>query len=124
VKDRLAHQYTFTFTPGLSVSNFSLHMLDFGDFDPAQSDLHLVTMTAYDSNGVPVDTQELRFTRNSGMYGKLKFTGDAIDASPGQPGNWSWGVSGTGITRIELVFGDGFDPNIGFDTLMYIVDCP
>jgi len=47
-------------------------------------------------------------------------TGDAT-ASPGQPGNWTWNISGSGITKVILDFGDGYDPNIAFDNLSY---CP
>ena len=120
-----AHLYTFTF-PGISVSNFSLHMLDYGDLNTSLDTFHDVIMTAYDANGVIVDQHELSFTSpgvisptSSDLYGNLHLTGDAITASPGQPGNWTWNVSGTGIVEAVLEFGRGFDPYIGFDTLSF-----
>jgi hypothetical protein len=122
-----AHQYTFTFAPGVTVSSFSLHMLDYGDFNPTNSTYHLVNMVAYNAANVPVGQDQLSYTSTgniSSLYGDLVLTGDAIDAISGQPGNWTWGVSGTGITRIVLSFGIGHDPNIAFDTLIFTTECP
>ena len=119
-----AHQYTFTFTPGMIVNNFSLRMLDYGDFNPTSNTSHLVTMTAYNASNIVVDTQQLSYTtvgNNSSLYGNMLVAGDARAALPGQPGNWTWRVSGSDIVRINLDFGPGFDPNIGFDTLTF---CP
>jgi hypothetical protein len=124
-----AHQYTFTFAAGTSVSRFSLQMLDFGDFNPSLDTSHYVSMIAYNTNGTEVSTQEISYTTpgvsnpsSSNLYGNLLITGDAT-ASPGQPGNWTWDVSGTGIVKIVLDFGAGFDPNIGFDTLTFTTAC-
>jgi hypothetical protein len=121
------HRYTFSFTPGVSVSQFSLHMLDYGDFNPSGSTSHVVTMTAYNvSNGV-VEQQVLDFTSlnlQSPQYGDLLLSGDAITATPGQPGNWTWNVSGSGIVTVVLEFGAGYDPNIAFDTLTFTTECP
>jgi hypothetical protein len=126
-----AHSYTFTFAPGTSVSNFSLHMLDYGDWNVPSDTFHYASMTAYNSSGVVVAKQELSFTsppmpipRSSNIFGDLWFTGDAITARPGEPGNWTWNVSGSGIVKVVLEFGAGFDPNIAFDTLTFIIECP
>ena len=131
---RGAHLYTFTFAPGVSVTNFSLHMLDYGDWNPSLSSSHYASMTAYDVNGneIPSAKEELSYTtptdnlpRSSNLYGDLRFNGDAVAAPVGQPGNWIWNVSGNGITRIVLEFGAGHDPNIAFDLLRYNVGiCP
>ena len=126
-----AHLYTFTFAPGMSVSNFSLHMLDFGDWNPTTSMSHYVSMTAYDVNGTLVSKQELSYTTpaqilppSSNLYGNLQTTGDAASAISGQPGNWIWNVSGNGIVRVVLEFGVGYDPNIAFDNLSFAEVCP
>ena len=126
-----AHLYTFTFAPGTSVSNFSVHMLDFGDLNPSLSMDHYVSMTAYDVNGAVVAMQELSYTtppeRNpmsSNIYGNLQTSGDAAGALPGQPGNWTWNVSGNGIVRVVLAFGVGYDPNIALDILFFTTECP
>jgi hypothetical protein len=125
-----AHLYTFTFAPGVSVTNFSLHMLDYGDWNPSLSTSHLVHMTAYNANGNVVSREELNYTtlaeaapRSSSLYGDLVFNGDAVAAPLGQPGNWIWNVSGNGIVKIVLEFGAGYDPNIAFDLLSYNVVC-
>ena len=36
---RQAHQYTFTFA-GITISDFSLHMLDYGDWNPTRDTNH------------------------------------------------------------------------------------
>jgi hypothetical protein len=121
------HRYTFTFEPGMSVSNFSLRMLDFGDLNPTSARSSYASMTAYNANGFVVAKQELKFAitgyYSSPQYGNLLITGDALRAVPGQPGNWTWNVAGAGIVKVVLEFGVGFDPNIGFDTLAYITEC-
>jgi hypothetical protein len=125
------HLYTFTFAPGTSVSNFSLHMLDFGDWNPSLSTSHYVSMTAYNAGGFVVAEQEISYTTpatnlpsSSSIYGDLRLTGDALSATPGQPGNWTWNLSGNGIVRVVLEFGVGHDPAIAFDTLTFTPDCP
>ncbi len=126
-----ASRYTFTFAPGVSVNAFSLHMLDFGDLNTTQSAFHYASMTAYDVNGPIIPKQELSYTTpaetsptSSDKFGNLQISGDAASASPGQPGNWTWSVSGNGIVSVVLEFGEGFDPNIGFDTLSFTTECP
>jgi hypothetical protein len=122
------HLYTFTFA-GNSVSNFSLHMLDFGDLNPTLNTNHYASITAYNSNGIEVSKQELSYTTppenlptSSNLYGNLQTTGDAT-TSPGQPGNWTWNVSGNGIVMVVLEFKEGYDPNIGFDLLSFTTEC-
>ena len=105
-------------------------MLDYGDWNPSLATSHAVSMTAFNANGDVVAKQELSFTspgvaspHNSDLFGDLSMTGDAITASTGQPGNWTWNVYGNGIVRVELEFGDGYDPAVGFDTLTYTAEC-
>ena len=121
------HLYTFTFEPGTSVSSFSLRMLDFGDLNPTSATSAYASMTAYNASGFVVAKQELKFSitgyYSSPQYGNLIITGDALRAVPGEPGNWTWRVSGAGIVKVVLEFGSGFDPNIGFDTLSYATEC-
>ena len=124
------HLYTFTFAPGLLVSNFSLHMLDFGDWNPTISANHYVSMTAYDTLGNVIAKQEISYVtppvgnpQSSDLFGNLAITGDA-SASPGQPGNWTWNISGNGMVKVVLEFGVGYDPNIAFDILSFKTECP
>ncbi len=126
------HLYTFTFAPGVSVTNFSLHMLDYGDWNFPKTTSHFVSMTAYDANGqeIPNAKEVLSYTtpalevpRTSSLYGDLYLNGDAVTAPPGQPGNWIWNVSGSGIVRVVLEFGVGYDPNIAFDQLSFTTEC-
>jgi len=129
-----AHLYTFTFAPGVAITNFSLHMLDYGDLNlppnlPAETS-HYTSMIAYDANGNVMSKQELSYTtppdknpRSSSLYGDLRFNGDAASAPVGQPGNWIWNVSGNGIVKVVLEFGVGYDPNIAFDLLSFSIVC-
>jgi hypothetical protein len=126
---REPHQYTFTFASGVSIKNFSLHMLDYGDWNPTLSTNHYASMTAYDDIGNEVSKQELSYTtppeefpRSSSLYGNLYINGDAF-APWGQPGNWVWNVSGSGIVRVVLEFGEGHDPDIAFDSLSFTREC-
>ncbi|GAB4114843.1 MAG: hypothetical protein Kow00103_09190 [Candidatus Caldatribacteriota bacterium] len=122
------HHYTFTFN-GFSVSDFSLHMLDFGDYNPNQTTYHLVKMIAYDNSDNPIDEDKLEYhsssainPRSSTEFGDLYYTGDACDAEEGEPGNWNWYVSGSGIVRVELWVEEGIDPNIAFDQLCFTIE--
>ncbi|HZM23021.1 MAG TPA: hypothetical protein VFC02_14830, partial [Anaerolineales bacterium] len=114
------------------------HMLDFGDLNPSLSTDHRATMTAYDANGAIVSTHVLSYITlaehdptSSNIYGNMQTSGDATGALPGQPGNWTWHVSGAGIVRVVLDFGvldpinnKGYDPNIAFDNLSFATECP
>lgn len=109
------------------MSNFSLHMLDFGDYNPTLATSHFATMTAYTAGDIMVSQHQLSYTTtvgyNSNLYGDLLVTGNSTTALPGQPGNWTWHVSGTGIVRVVLEFYAGYDPNIGFDGLSFATEC-
>jgi hypothetical protein len=124
-----AHRYTFTFAEGTTLSDFSVRMVDFGDFNPQLSKTHLASITAYNAADTAIAVQKLNYTtpavdtpRSSSIYGDLWINGDA-SAPSGKPGNWTWNVSGTGIVKVVLSFGAGYDPNIAFDGLTFTVEC-
>lgn len=125
--------YEFTFADGFTVTEFSVRMLDFGDFNPRADVNHSIVLTAYDAAGVPVGTQGLTYTTdperlpdNSPEWGNMQVHGDALLAEDGDPGRWTWSVTGDGIAKVVLRFdGVGFDPNFGFDSLSYTTEfCP
>ena len=97
-------------------------MVDYGDLNPTLSTNHYVSMTAYNANGIVVSKQELSYTTLGVLFPQTPI-GDA-SAPVGQPGNWTWHVSGTGIVRVVLEAGVGFDPNIAFDLLFFSQACP
>lgn len=119
---RQAHLYTFTFAQGTSVSQFSVRMLDYSDLNPTNSATHTVVLNGFNASNVIVARQVFSFT--SPTFGDLKITGDAITALAGQPGRRVMRISGSGIVRVVLRFGVGFDPNVGFDTLRFTTECP
>src|SRR5690606_35909898 len=55
----------------------------------------------------------------------LQLTGDAISALPGQPGNFTFDVTATGVTRVVLKFNNNVaanrpsDPNFGLAVLCF-----
>jgi hypothetical protein len=135
-----AHEYTFTFETGVTVSSFSVQMLDYGDLNQALALNHRAVMTAFDVNGnritTPGATQVLEFQtdppdrapRHSDKYGDLWLSGDASSARGAglpdqQPGNWTWTISGTGIHSVLLRFPIGHDPNIAFNRVYYSIEC-
>ncbi|HFQ92828.1 MAG TPA: hypothetical protein ENK32_02380, partial [Anaerolineae bacterium] len=103
------HEYSFTFAPGVTVSDFSLRMLDYGDYFPNAQTSHTITLTAYDADDNVVDSDTLSFTTTGGRLprggsaGDLWYTGDA-GAAEGQPGNYVYSVAGNGIARLALSF--------------------
>jgi hypothetical protein len=125
------HQYGFTFADGASVSQFSLVLLDWGDFLPygvPPGGVHKVLLTAYAGDDVVAIT-EVSFTstdsavngRMTAEYGSLETAGDACDATEGQPGRLPLTVSGTGITRVTLAFNDlaSTDPHVAVTGINY-----
>lgn len=107
--DRI-HDYVFTFGPDVSVSYFSLKLLDFGDWNGGNATEHEVSLLAYNSSGDLVGSDTLFFTSDgeimprSGSFGDLFFTGDAATAMDGQPGRYTFAIEGSGITRLELMY--------------------
>lgn len=107
------HRYVFRFSPGTTVSDFSIRMLDYGDWNPARESRHIVKLIAYDSTNTVVDSHVLSYrtpatnlprSSYSPNYGDLYITGDACTANPGEPGHWIFSVSGTDIVRVRSHF--------------------
>ncbi|MDO8107087.1 hypothetical protein Q6348_07735 [Isoptericola sp. b441] len=116
---------SFTFELADTVSDFSLRMLDFGDYNPNHSTNHSVVMTAYDSagNAIPGATDTLAFTTGTATNPtEMWYTGDACTATEGQPGNYLFSVAGTGIAKVTLEVVQGLDPNIAFTDLNYTLE--
>jgi len=104
--------YEFTFSPGTTVSCFSIRMLDYGDFFPFGGTVHEVRLRAF-AGSTPIDQDILT------VFGNPAPNGDACIAIDGDPGNVVLGVVGTGITRVTLEFDAFPDPNIGFDDIQF-----
>ncbi|MAT96910.1 MAG: hypothetical protein CL608_07190 [Anaerolineaceae bacterium] len=119
------HDYSFSFAPGLTVEEFSLQLLDYGDLNTVFATEHEVSLVAYDGSGNVVDTNVLAFSSDGTITPPpLVLAGDAISSVPGEPGNYVFSVAGNGIERIELEFssnlGSGFtDPNFALALLCF-----
>ena len=106
--------YDFTFAPGVTVGCFSIKLFDFGDYYPYGGTVHGATLTAYNASNAIVGVGTL-----TGGAAVDSTSGDACLSQAGLPGNFTFSVAGTGITRIELRFGPSPDPNIGFDSIAF-----
>ena len=108
------HDYVFTFRPGKTVNVFSIKSLDFGDLNAPRATEHEMSLVAYDSLGNVLDTHTLAFTSDGlgfprdGSAGDLWITGDA-SAEEGQPGNFTFTVSGNDISRVEMHYNSNSD---------------
>jgi hypothetical protein len=115
------HEYVFEFAE--PVRKFQIGVLDWGDYLPngACPDGYCsMVMTAYNANGEVVSTSEKGFhttensnKRNTEEYGNTVVSGDACEATDGQPGRFIIGVNGRGITRVTLNFANqqSMDPH-------------
>ena len=131
------HDYVFTFAPGITVSELTLRMADWGDFLPfgaCPGDTCGAGIVAYDASDNELDSAELTFTSSSGAltnrptdeFGNLDTTGDACEASAGQPGNVTFTVTAPGIAKVTFAFHSGasVDPAVGFNALAFEVEQP
>jgi hypothetical protein len=120
------HDYTFSFAPDATVSDFTLQLLDYGDYNPVGAIEHSVTAVAYNANNETVSTQTLFFESDGHINesDELWITGDST-APLGNPGNFLFALSGNNITRVELNYssdlGDGAsDPMHGLAVLCFV----
>jgi hypothetical protein len=124
------HDYVFTFSPDFTVSEFTLRMLDYGDYNPVGATEHAIDLVAYDNDGDVVDVDSNFFNSDGHISPEdtLWFTADS-SAPYGNPGNIAYTVSGTGITQIELELnselGEGAtDPLFGLAVLCFVPEEP
>ena len=107
--ETIQHDYSFGFAPDTTVNYFTLKMLDYGDRNEQFATEHNISLVAYDENGAVVDEDTLTYTSDAalnprtGSAGDLFITGDAA-TQPGNPGNYTFEVEGSGIAQIELEF--------------------
>jgi hypothetical protein len=114
------HDYLFSFAAGTTVSQFSITMLDFGDYNPTSSDYHEVRLAAYDADGYLVDEDVLAYDSVPKINPpEHRYTGDACYAMPGDLGNYTFEVAGAGITWVVLEITAGIDPHIAFDDISF-----
>ncbi len=130
------HLYDFSFSSAATVNTFTIGVVDWGDYLPNAQGMaghHEMILTAYDSANAVVNSQNLAFdtdysdkavNRISPQYGEMIKAGDAGQATPGQPGNFSLTVSGLGISRVELRYADAIstDPNIAISNISYTLE--
>lgn len=104
--------YDFTFLHNVTVSSFSLRVLDYGDYFPYHGNSHTVTLTAYNASNQPLCSDVLT------VLGGETSAGDAC-AGPDSKGNYVLSVSGSGITKVSLTYDQYPDPNVGYDDISF-----
>ncbi|NOT32868.1 MAG: hypothetical protein HOP12_01725 [Candidatus Eisenbacteria bacterium] len=105
--------YDFTFATGVTVSCFSIRILDYGDYFPFGGTTHEVLLTAYDASNTQVDQALL-----STAGGPDLAAGDACITQAGA-GNVRLSVSGTAIVKVTLRYDAFPDPNVGYDDITF-----
>ncbi|HFE66330.1 MAG TPA: hypothetical protein ENJ93_03620 [Chloroflexi bacterium] len=119
------HEYDFSFAPGVTVSQFDIKMLDYGDYNPVGATQHDVALVAYDTAGNEIGRDTLSFQSDGFIdeTDELWITGDST-APEGSPGNYTFSVSAASIARLNLEFssnlGNGAtDPFFGLAVLCF-----
>jgi len=120
------------------VSEFSIRMLDFADFNCDLQKVQRMEMHAYNGAGDPVDDYAVESVCPCGQAnpGNTWVCGDACGAAAdgSEPGYHTLKVVGSGIVRVEIVVPDeayvegldwipnGYDPNLAFDTIAFTLE--
>lgn len=115
------NSFEFTFAEGVTVSDFSLLMLDYGDYNAFGAQGHNVFLTAYSG-----DQQ----VGQDSLSGRGNVSGGDATSPDGvtEFGRTNLAVQGEDITSVKLTFdfqkGDAtynksFDPFLGFDSLSF-----
>jgi Ca2+-binding RTX toxin-like protein len=131
------HDYAFTFAPDMTVNVFSLRMIDNGDYNPARATEHEVRLVGYDASDQVVDADAYNWAstdatgprEGNGSPGDLSFTGDACSAAPGQPGNRTFVISGSGIAKVKVEYTHNgnqswanSDPNFALSDVCFTIE--
>lgn len=120
------YNFVFQFSEGMTVSSFSLNILDFGDYNPLNATTHSIALVAYDADEVEITRDTLSYDSDSGInpttsaqYGNLQNSGDACRASGNQPGNYTFNVNHSGINKVILELNKGPDPYFGIRNICF-----
>ncbi len=134
------NSFSFSFAPDVTVSNFSLEMLDYGDWNPEKATKHGVYLTAFNAVGDLIDQFSLEHQTGASQNDvanniykarTVGLAGDAFEStSASNFGETLLSVAGEGISRVELTFannsqkraGQSSDPNIAFRALSFTAD--
>jgi len=127
-KDPLSAEYldfdtiVFDFINDVTVSDFSIYMLDYGDMchnkgTQTNYKTYIVTLNAYDETDNIVDTFEFAILNDlDAGQGKIKYDASQVD------GKQTLEVAHTGISKVEIVFTEGIDLGIGFDDICFTIE--
>ncbi|MGD1861859.1 MAG: PEP-CTERM sorting domain-containing protein [Leptolyngbyaceae cyanobacterium] len=121
-KNNRNNSFRFTFKDGFVASEFSLLMLDYGDYNAFNAGEHNVYLTAY-SGEQQVSQDSLSGQGGVGGKGDATYLGESNNF-----GRTNLAVAGENITAVELTFDfmkgnntydKSFDPFLGFDSLSF-----
>jgi hypothetical protein len=122
------HDYKYSFDENYVVHDFSLHMIDWGDYLPYGKNIeeeYWVAMQAHAADGTVLDRDQFTFHTTDGTwnnrmteYGSTSHLGDACESKIGDMGNYVFFVESAEvpIAYVTIKFKDfaSMDPNIGF----------
>lgn len=120
-KNSRNNSFEFTFAEGITVSDFSLLMLDYGDYNAFSAQGHNVFLTAYSGD------QQVGQDSLAGSGWEAGGDANSPDGVT-EFGRTNLAVEGENITSVKLTFdfqkGDttynkSFDPFLGFDSLSF-----
>ncbi|MGB2783495.1 MAG: hypothetical protein WBC45_06090 [Atribacterota bacterium] len=123
------YNFVFQFSEGMTVSSFSLNMLDFGDYNQFQTTSHSIALVAYDADGIELIRDTLSYNSDSGInpttstqFGNLQNSGDAcraIGLGGNLPGNYTFNVNHSSINKVALELDDGPDSYFGIRNICF-----
>jgi len=123
------YNFVFQFSEDMTVSSFSLNILDFGDYNPFFAISHSIALVAYSANGTELIRDKLLYDSDSGInpitsskFVNLQNSGDAcraIGLGDNLPGNYVFNVNHYGINKVVLELGEGHDPYFGIRNICF-----
>ncbi len=134
------NSFSFSFAPDVTVSNFSLEMLDYGDWNPEKATKHGVYLTAFNAVGDLIDQFSLEHQTGASQNDvannvykarTVGLAGDAFESTDASNfGETLLSVAGEGISRVELTFANNSqkranqssDPNVAFRSLSFTAE--
>jgi len=135
--DNDLYSFVFQFDEGICVNYFSLNTLDCGDYDPEVLLEHSIALVAYDELNQPITSDVHIYTTHEvdpvphnplnpdfdpdpNVYNNDP--GDACRSTSGEPGNYTYVVSGHRINKVvlEIKQKNGVDPFFGIRNICFV----
>jgi hypothetical protein len=104
---------SFEFPEGVTISYFSITMLDYGDWIHVGANPLTLKIIPFDCDSNPISGSAIEQTfYKSNIY----------DACGGNEGKKRYEINGSGINKIQIEFINGVDRGVGFDDICFTVE--